>query len=298
MTASGTSRKRDIHFQYWRKAVDDKLQELVPLPADSAERVAAAMNHAVQGGHRWRPLFLIFAYEEVVGRDGWEVIDTACAVELIHCCTIILDDLPFVDNNTSLRRGKLPCHLVYGQAETVYASHLLYALAERLSFQNALHMGVDGERVRQQISNLREDLVKAQVLEINLKNGTTSVNGDSLEHLCELKSGLFVLAAWMVAAFGGLDSSRRDFLAELAACLGIAYQLTDDMIDAKAKFGQKVDEISFVTRFGFQTSKRLFQKRRRKVEQILTSISRDGNALAFLTDKMLNPPTDFESSVF
>lgn len=126
MTIAGASRKRDNQFQNWQGVIEARLQELVPTPADSSQRVFAAMNYAVQGGHRWRPLFLILAYEEVGDRDGLEVIDAACAVELIHCCAIILDDLPFVDNNTSLRRGKQPCHLVYGQAETVYASHLLF----------------------------------------------------------------------------------------------------------------------------------------------------------------------------
>lgn len=148
--------------------------------------------------------------------------------------------------------------------------------------------------------SLREELIEAQVLEINLRNGTTPVNEASLKHLCELKSSLFALAASLAATLGGFGSSQRKLLTEVATCLGMAYQLMDDILDAQAQLGLARDEVSFVTRFGFDRSKRFLQELSVKTEQILSSMLRERNALALLTNKILTPPKadGHQSSVF
>jgi geranylgeranyl pyrophosphate synthase len=275
MTTLPRAREIDSYTRHWRTRFDARIEALLPSPQPS-QRVLAAMKYAVQGGHRWRPLLLISAYEEVSHKDGLEVIDAACAIELIHCCTIILDDLPFVDNNASLRRGKLPCHLVHGQAETVYASHLLYALAEQLSCENALKLGVEEKLVRQQITKLREDLVEAQVLEINLKNGMTPESEAVLQRLYELKGSLFVLAAWLAAIFGDFNAIQRARLTEFAKYLGISYQLMDDILDVQGvtaemgKPGQMdEDKVNLVSQVGLERSAELLQKLVLKAEHTL-----------------------------
>lgn len=221
----------DSRIRSWKDLLSVRLQEIVPPQADSGRRVHAAMNYAVQGGQLWRPLLLISVYEEVAGKNGLDVIDAACAVELIHCCAIILDDLPFVDNNTVLRRAKAPCHVVYGPAEAIYASHLLYALAERLSCENALRLGVDDSLVRQETTKLREDLIEAQVLESNFQNHRVQVAEASLSQLYKLKGSLFVFAASLAAILGRVPNSQRGNLVAFARCLGIAYQIRDDILD-------------------------------------------------------------------
>src|SRR5713101_7609360 len=119
---------QDRYFQFWRNLIDAQLQEQVPKPADALHIANSAMNYAVTRGHRWRPLILTAAYEQSTGRKGLDILDAACAVELIHSCTIIVDDLPCVDS-ADFRRGHATCHKMYGEAVTLYASHLLYAKA-------------------------------------------------------------------------------------------------------------------------------------------------------------------------
>src|ERR1041384_1412497 len=108
----------DSYFAEWRKAINMRLRKHVPVPTKSDQLVEAAMRYAVESGHRWRPLLLIAAFEACGDRTGAAVLDVACAIELIHCSTIILDDLPSV-YNAELRRGRPTCHLLHGEAITV-----------------------------------------------------------------------------------------------------------------------------------------------------------------------------------
>jgi geranylgeranyl pyrophosphate synthase len=254
------------------------------------------MHYAVQSGHRWRPLLLISAYEEIGDRDGWQVMDAACAVEVIHCCTIILDDLPFVDDNDSLRRGRLPCHVVHGQAETVYASHLLYALAERICSENALRLEANDRFMRAQINITREELVESQVLEINLMNGMTPATEASLSRLYELKSSLFVLAASLAALLGNFDPRNTKLLTRFSRSLGFAYQLLDDITDragissdmGKPKYMDK-DKVNLVSHLGIEDSKQFLEKMVNEAEQDLDSISANTSLLRDLLGEVVKP---------
>src|SRR5260221_8547715 len=109
------------------------------------------------------------AYEMSTNRDGSDVVDAACAIELVHCCTLIVDDLPCVDN-AAVRRSQPTCHNIYGEAVTIYASHLLYSIAERLSYENAISLGVSGQEAWYHLIDLRKRLIESQESEINFCN--------------------------------------------------------------------------------------------------------------------------------
>lgn len=274
--------------------MNSQLQNLVPAPQDPSQRVRAAMNYAIQRGHRWRPLLLIAAYEQFSGKDGSEVIDAACAVELAHCCTIILDDLPFIDNNTSLRRAQLPCHVVHGEAETVYASHLLYALNERLASENALRLHIDEKPVRNEIARLREHLIEAQVLETNLKNGISEVTETSVKHLYKLKSSLFLAAASIAAMLARVQSGQRERLAQFAECLGTAYQVMDDVLDVQgvsSKMGKPThmdgDKVNLVSQIGVRRSIQFLENQTLQAKETLDSFQGDSFLLRELLDRVV-----------
>jgi len=238
-----SQRQHQSYFHFWRSVIDANLQDCTPPPTDSTELVNAAMNYSVASGHRWRPLIAIAAYEMSSGRDGAEIIDAACAVELIHTCTIIVDDLPCVDN-ASFRRGRLTCHRVYGEAVTVYSSHLLYAKAERLACENATKLGIDGLYIWNYLEQAREALVEAQVQELNLNSGNITANAQSLDKLYELKSYPFIIAGWLASVFARLDEQKQLALVLYSKYLGIAYQIIDDIQDTQgdpARMGKAVE---------------------------------------------------------
>jgi geranylgeranyl pyrophosphate synthase len=210
---SSSNADYETHFHLLRSAVEDRLQTHVPTPKQPTQLVDAAMHYAVESGHRWRPLLLISVYEAMTGRDGLEVVDAACAIEIIHCCTIILDDLPCVDN-AALRRGRPSCHIIHGEAITIYASHLLYALAEHLATRNAKHVNLKENFIRHHFYKLRRRLVEGQILELNLYRGSVLVDDAALLRLYSLKASPFTSATWLGAALGGGERETAKHLHE------------------------------------------------------------------------------------
>lgn len=285
----------DSYIRCWRKRLNARLTVLVPPPHDPLRRVQGAMNYAVQAGHRWRPLLLISIYEETTGNDGLAVIDAACAVEIIHSCTIVLDDLPFVDNNASIRRGAVPCHVVYGPAEVVYASHLLYALAERLSIENALRLGVDENGVRWQTTKAREDLIDAQIIEINLQKHSIPISKTSLGTLYELKSRLFTLAASLATTLGKVENNQRNALLRFAKSVGIAYQLKDDILDLEGTAsemgkptGMDNGKVTMLSELGLHYSLGLIRKELFEAEQLLNFAIRNSSLVRGLIRRIVD----------
>ncbi len=210
--------------------INTRLFEHVPPSKEPTWPVNAALHYAVEIGHRWRPLVLISAYEVSGGRDGADALDMACAIELIHCCTIILDDLPCVDD-ADLRRGRLTCHEMYGEAITIYASHLLYALAERLASANADYLGASEAYIRRHLYNLRQRLIDAQVQELNLSRKLIPADERTLTRLYELKASLFTSATWLAATSARRSKDFVDCICGFGKYLGMAYQLADDIAD-------------------------------------------------------------------
>lgn len=248
-----------------RDLVARRLQVHLPVAEAPTQPVASAMHYAVEGGHRWRPLLLITTYEGLTFRDGLEVIDAACSIELVHCCTIILDDLPCVDN-ADVRRGKPTCHKVYGEAVTIYSSHLLYALAERLALENARRLGLAESPIQSHFYELRQRLIDGQVLESNLNRGLAPADDASLSRLYELKASLFSSAMWLGGTFANQDGDTIERLWEYGRYLGMAYQVADDIADLTGNpeemgkpTGADGGKVNFVTAAGLERAQSLLE---------------------------------------
>lgn len=280
----------------WRDLIEKRLQVCVPAPEEKAQLVRGAMRHATEDGHRWRPLLLLSAYEACAAKDGAEAVDAACAIELIHCCTIILDDLPCIDDNAGLRRGRTPCHIVYGEAVTIYASHLLYALAERLACENAARLRVDEMVIWRHLGQLRERLVGVQELELNLSQREYPPTDAVLDRFYELKSAPFISAAWLAATLGKVKEQERINLCKFAELLGKAYQLADDILDAEgepAKMGKPAGKdrgkINYVTRDGIFRAKELMLMHLASADRMLAAIAGDTDSLRSLLYQIVTP---------
>ncbi|MGI9106463.1 MAG: polyprenyl synthetase family protein [Pyrinomonadaceae bacterium] len=301
LTFPADSRYDDYLFSL-RNMVNAHLKTRVPMPKEPTQLVQAAMRYAVEDGHRWRPLLLIASYEATTGRDGADVLDAACAIELIHCCTIILDDLPCVDDNSALRRGRPSCHLVYGEAVTIYASHLLYALAERLACENATKLGVDEKIVWHHLQALRERLVEVQELEINLNEGTIAPTDTMLAKFYELKSSPFISAVWLAAGLGKAEKEDRENLAKFAEHLGIAYQLADDILDAEGSalemgkpIGKDRDKVNYVTRNSVDYARGVMRRHLTEAEKVLERMPGHSGVLRSLACRLTAPAFKGES---
>jgi farnesyl diphosphate synthase len=178
--------------------------------------VGEAMRYAVQGGQRLRPI-LAMRVAEVTGKV-FEAT-AACAVELLHCASLIVDDLPCMDND-AVRRNRPTVHIQFGEATALLAAFALVGLAARTvahlpAFQVKLLRMLDAS-----------SLVGGQALDLARR-------GEQREQVANLKTvPLFQLAA-EAGLLGSNGEQHRKRLLAFSREVGLAYQMMDDEIDGE-----------------------------------------------------------------
>ena len=220
-------------FRKRMRLVDEALEARLPSPATAPERVHEAMRYAVfSGGKRLRPVVLLAA-AEALGRRPESFFEAACAVELAHTTSLILDDLPCMDDAV-LRRNRPCTHKKYGVSTAILASVALLSASFRLVARNACTLG-SPENAAAAVALLDEalgtrGLVGGQELDLRLTGQDASL--DTVMRVHEQKAGaLFVAAVRLPAVLIGADSDTERRLAGFAAPVGLAFQITDDLID-------------------------------------------------------------------
>ncbi|MGI9290873.1 MAG: polyprenyl synthetase family protein, partial [Gammaproteobacteria bacterium] len=188
-------------------------------------------------GKRLRPLICMLTAQCLEGQAE-KAIDPACAIELIHTASLIVDDLPCMDD-AEMRRGQLSCHRRFGEANTVLVALELLSLGYRVMSEAP---GLtDGQRNSLVGALARavgmNGLIGGQERDLAAEKATLTEPADTSQvtHIHELKTGaLFVAAAEAGGIVAGLVGDQLLPIREFAARLGLAYQTFDDLIDAHA----------------------------------------------------------------
>jgi farnesyl diphosphate synthase len=227
-------------FQSWVAARQSKfeevLRELLPRAEISPQRLHEAMRYAVlDGGKRVRPL-LAFAAGELAGADVARVNVAAAAVELIHAYSLVHDDMPCMDDDV-LRRGKPTCHVQYDEATALLVGDSLQTLAFQLLAEHRL--SEDAQRQLEMIKLLAvasgsRGMVGGQA--IDLASVGKSLTLPELEFMHIHKTGALIRAAILLGAHcgNGLNASQIAKLDHFGKCVGLAFQVVDDVLDAEA----------------------------------------------------------------
>ncbi len=226
-------------FSAWTQAcqarIERVLAEWLP-PSDIApKRLHEAMRYAVLGGgKRVRPL-LAFAAGEVTGAAVEQVQHAAAAVELIHAYSLVHDDMPAMDDD-ALRRGKPTVHVEFDEATALLVGDALQSLA----FEILAAQPLGGDAMRQigmigilaQASGSR-GMAGGQA--IDLANVGKSLDLTELEFMHIHKTGALIRASVLLGAeCGRLSEPGRAALDHYAKCIGLAFQVVDDVLDAEA----------------------------------------------------------------
>jgi len=216
-----------------RSSVDRRLAELSPDRAGGPRRLAEAARYALLSpGKRFRPMLTLLSAREF-GADAAKALDVACAFEMVHAASLILDDLPSMDD-AHQRRGRLTTHRQFDEATAILASvgllngafavvaadrHLPDPLRADLSRRLAASVGFEG-------------LVAGQAMDLIDRDQTRSP--DELALLNHRKTGVLIIAAAEAGALiGGATADAVAAMGEFARHLGLAFQIHDDLIDAE-----------------------------------------------------------------
>jgi len=194
----------------------------------------AACYSVLDGGKRLRPI-LTLAVGELFGAKRQLLLPFACAIELIHCYSLIHDDLPALDND-DLRRGKLACHKRFGEGIALLAGDALlteaFFIMSDPNVTRRLRGPLASELIREVASAASiRGMIGGQSTELDLvKDKVTTA---MLESMDRLKTGALITTAARVGAMIG-KATRKDLerVTRYAQALGLAFQLTDDILDA------------------------------------------------------------------
>jgi geranylgeranyl diphosphate synthase type II len=214
-----------------RVQVDEALRRLVG-PGQSPTVAAAIEYSLLSAGKRLRPILALLVAEVLKG-DPERVLPAACAIEMVHTASLILDDLPCMDD-ARMRRGRPTCHVAHGEATAVLAA---FALQNR-AFE-ILGEGWAGNPDAAARAGLVRDLAVAIGLDgmiagqaKDLEMTDRAIDFQTLEFIHSRKTGaLFIASAELGAAAARASASERAAMAAYAKNLGLAFQIVDDLID-------------------------------------------------------------------
>lgn len=214
--------------------VDRALEELLPPDSAVPQGVHAAMRYALfSGGKRLRPVFLL-STAGLFGRAPEDFLEAACAVELVHTASLILDDLPCMDD-AGERRGQASTHRRFDESTALLAAMAMLSEAHNRVCVNAVRLGLPGNAPAA-VALLNEaagtsGLVRGQYLDLLHTDGQAPT--ETLLDIHRHKAGsLFEASLALPAVLLGEDPKIIAALRTFAADVGLAFQITDDLIDA------------------------------------------------------------------
>jgi len=241
---------------------------LLPPDDERPQAVHRAQRYAALGaGKRVRPILTLAVAEMFGGGDSEAVVDVACSVELVHACSLVLDDLPAMDD-AELRRGRPTTHRAFGEDVAILAAFALLTRAFALVADGAQRLGLKRYAPEDLVHHLAEaigshGLVGGQALD--LESRPEDLDLERLEYIHSHKTGALFLAAAELGAMAA-DARRRDLEAvgRFAKNLGLAFQIEDDLLDVLATpdetgkdAHQDSDKVTFVRLLGVDGARAL-----------------------------------------
>lgn len=222
------------HFiKQYRPEIESALFDYLPLSRQGgAQRFNEAIHYALfPGGKRWRPMLTLLG-GMLAGADPKKILPAACAIEYLHSSSMIIDDLPAMDD-ADLRRGKPSLHLAYDESTAMLVSLGLmnhsYALLA-LTCQKLGHREKAGQLIEQATMLIGVDgMIGGQVVDLEL--GETSLGNETLETRNLKTTALMNLMMTAGAIANNAYESEIAALSKFGECLGMAYQICDDLLD-------------------------------------------------------------------
>jgi len=279
------------YLQRRGRLVDEALERWVPGQDEFPPQVHEAMRYSLfAGGKRLRPILTLASTEAVGGRIV-DALPLACSLELIHTYSLIHDDLPAMDDD-DLRRGKPTNHKVFGEAVAILAGDALLTEAFHMATRPDLMKKVPpGRRIRALWHLARAagslGMVGGQTMDI-LTQGK-DIEAPILEYIHTHKTGALITASVVMGAIvGGASVRECRALKGYGENLGLAFQVTDDLLDVEGeerKLGKAVrkdqskGKATYPALFGINESRLKAERLIEEALACLDSFNRRANPL-------------------
>ena len=226
----------DVRMSAYRAQVQAALTACLLRPDGNPSALHDAMAYAaLSGGKRIRAI-LVYAAGEIFGGDQDLLNQAACAVELVHAYSLIHDDLPCMDDD-DLRRGQPATHIAFDEATALLAGDALHSLAfEQLSkpLGRSLQAQQLGMIAALATAIGRNGMAYGQAIDLAVTG--TRLELHALETMHILKTGVLLQTCVRLGglAYAAIDNQALAVLDEYARCIGLAFQIRDDVLDIEA----------------------------------------------------------------
>lgn len=238
MSLNGNLNKSQFMEELQQKVehINNVLEKFLPAEEGQQRIIFEAMNYSVRaGGKRLRPILMEETYH-MFGGSSAVIEPFMAAIEMIHTYSLVHDDLPAMDND-EYRRGKKTTHAVYGEAMGILAGDALLNLAYETAAK-AFDMEVVDARVARAFAVLAKKagvygMVGGQVVDVESeKSDDCPITREKLDFIYRLKTGALIESSMMIGAIlAGASSDEVSRVEQIAAKLGLAFQIQDDVLD-------------------------------------------------------------------
>lgn len=221
----------EFYPEFLIKEVNGSLRYYVKKYKRSPGILRKAIEYSIENnGKRFRPILCLLTAKSL-GKDYHAILPTACAIEFIHTYSLIHDDLPSMDND-DFRRGKPTCHKEFGEDIAILTGDALFAEAFNLVIKYQKSDAGIKIKVLEEIADASgtDGMVAGQIMDVYYTG--KKMTSEKLEYMHQNKTGKLITASVRCAAI--LCGASEDYLkkfTEYAENLGLAFQITDDILD-------------------------------------------------------------------
>ena len=304
MSLNGNLNKSQFMEELQQKVehINDVLEKFLPAEEGQQRIIFEAMNYSVRaGGKRLRPILMEETYH-MFGGSSAVIEPFMAAIEMIHTYSLVHDDLPAMDND-EYRRGKKTTHAVYGEAMGILAGDALLNLAYETAAK-AFDMEVADTRVARAFAVLAKKagvygMVGGQVVDVESeKSDDCSITREKLDFIYRLKTGALIESSMMIGAIlAGASSDEVSRVEQIAAKLGLAFQIQDDVLDVTSTLevlgkpvgsDEKNNKATYVTFEGLDKAVSDVERISKEAEEQLDDLGYDDGFLKELFEYLIH----------
>lgn len=304
MSLNGNLNKSQFMEELQQKVehINDVLEKFLPAEEGQQRIIFEAMNYSVRaGGKRLRPILMEETYH-MFGGSSAVIEPFMAAIEMIHTYSLVHDDLPAMDND-EYRRGKKTTHAVYGEAMGILAGDALLNLAYE-NAAKAFGMEVADARVARAFAVLAKKagvygMVGGQVVDVESeKSDDCPITREKLDFIYRLKTGALIESSMMIGAIlAGASSDEVSRVEQIAAKLGLAFQIQDDVLDVTSSLevlgkpvgsDEKNNKATYVTFEGLDKAVSDVERISKEAEKLLDDLGYDDAFLKALFEYLIH----------